>query len=67
VNEPARIQSQKAVGLPRRLRPGSRSFTAERYPKGWGPMRQSPGFRPRQRSKQPDEHVYEDRQDEGHR
>ena len=31
VNNPARDQSQNAVGLPRRLRPGSRSLTAEQY------------------------------------
>ena len=32
MNAPAKIQSQKAVGLPRRLRPGPRSFTARAIP-----------------------------------
>ncbi len=32
MNTLASVQSQKDVGLPRRLRPGSRSLTGERYP-----------------------------------
>jgi hypothetical protein len=33
VSRPATVHSQKDAGLPGRLRPGSRSLTAERYPK----------------------------------